>query len=333
MYRLPAEWEKQEFVMLNFPHNKSDWRCCLDEIIKTYIQIIDKISLYQKCLVVCDEISRVEKILKNANISNKNIILTQIETNDTWIGDYGCIDLSNKDKKTVSYNFTFNGWGLKFDSFLDNKFNQEFYNKKIVDTCFLTKNFVLEGGSIESNGKGTMLTTKRCLLNKNRNPHFSKTSVESFLKENFYLDKIIWLKNGYLKGDDTDAHIDTLARFLDEETIVYAKCEDKNDEHYKELQKMEKELKNSGYKILPLPLPSPLYFRGERLPSTYINFLFINGAVLIPQYRDKKDKEVLDFFKSFYKNRDIIPIDSTILIREHGSIHCATMNRWAKIRI
>jgi len=250
--RLPAEWEKQELIMVCFPHFQSDWVYCLDEITETYIQIVTKISLYQKCLIICDDISRVKSILKNANVLN---------------------------------------------------------------------------------GKGVLLTTKKCLLEKNRNPTLSQQSIELFLKNNFNLNKIIWLEHGYLRGDDTDSHIDTLARFIDEKTIVYAKCEDANDEHFEELQNMEKELKNSGFDTIALPLPSPFYFKGERLPATYINFLFINGAVLVPQYNDKKDKEILDFFKSFYINLDIIPIDSTILIREHGSIHCATMNRWAKLRI
>ncbi len=332
MYRLPAEWERQEFVMLSFPHSKSDWRCCLDQIISTYIQMIDKISLYQKCLVICDEISRVQNILNNAGILNKNIIFTQIQTNDTWIRDYGCIDVSDENK-ILSYNFTFNGWGLKFNASLDNKFSQSLYDKKIVDSTLKTENFVLEGGSIDTNGKGILLTTRKCLLENNRNPRFSQLLIESFLKNSFNLSKIIWLENGYLKGDDTDSHIDTLARFIDEKTIVYAKCEDKKDEHFNELNKMEDELKGSGFDLVPLPLPSPVYFNNKRLPATYINFLFINGALLVPQYNDKNDLKILDFFKSFYANLDIIPIDSTILIREHGSIHCATMNRRAKIRI
>ncbi len=332
MKRLPAEWEKQEFAMICFPHFQSDWVYCLDEITETYIQIVTKISLYQKCLIICDDISRVKSILKNANALNKNIFLIQIKTNDTWIRDYGCIDMIDKDK-IISYDFIFNGWGLKFDAFLDNKFNKKLYEKQILNTFLIKKDFVLEGGSIDTNGKGVLLTTKKCLLEKNRNPALSQESIELFLTNNFNLNKIIWLEHGYLKGDDTDSHIDTLARFIDEKTIVYAKCEDANDEHFEELQNMEKELKNSGFSTIALPLPSPIYFKGKRLPATYINFLFINGAVLVPQYNDEKDKEILDFFKSFYINLDIIPIDSTILIREHGSIHCATMNRWAKLRI
>jgi len=330
--RLPAEWEKQELIMVCFPHFQSDWVYCLDEITETYIQIVTKISLYQKCLIICDDISRVKSILKNANVLNKNMFLIQIKTNDTWIRDYGCIDMIDKDK-IISYDFIFNGWGLKFDAFLDNKFNQKLNEKQILNTFLVKKDFVLEGGSIDTNGKGVLLTTKKCLLEKNRNPTLSQQSIELFLKNNFNLNKIIWLEHGYLRGDDTDSHIDTLARFIDEKTIVYTKCEDENDEHFEELQNMEKELKNSGFDTIALPLPSPFYFKGERLPATYINFLFINGAVLVPQYNDKKDKEILDFFKSFYINLDIIPIDSTILIREHGSIHCATMNRWAKLRI
>ncbi|NPA74245.1 MAG: agmatine deiminase family protein [Epsilonproteobacteria bacterium] len=329
MFRLPAEWEKQDSIMLTFPHSKSDWIYCLDEIEKTYTQMIKAISRYQKCLVICDDIQRVKTILKD--IDNPNIIYAQIPTNDTWIRDYGAIDVFNDDK-IISYDFIFNGWGGKFEASLDNRLNKRVYENKLYKNTLKSIDFILEGGSIDSNGKGVLLTTTKCLLNNNRNSSHSQKEIENLLKKLFGLNRILWLENGYLEGDDTDSHVDTLARFVDEKSIVYTKCYDKNDKHFFELDKMEKELQKSGFNLIPLPLPSAKFYKNERLPATYINFLLLNDALLVPVYNDEKDNEVLEFFKSFYKNRDIIPIDSTTLIKEHGSIHCATINRWATLK-
>ncbi len=327
MAKIFAEWEKQELVMLTFPHSKSDWNYCLKEITKTYIQMVKAITKYEKCLILCDDIARVKNILKP--FLNNNTLFVQISTNDTWIRDYGAIDCIDRNK-IISYDFTFNGWGKKFDAHLDNKANQEIYKQNIFQNSLKKIDFVLEGGSIDTNSKGVLLTTERCLLEKNRNPHLCKKEIDTYLKQLFDLEKIIWLKHGYLRGDDTDSHIDMIARFLDSNTIAYIKCENEDDEHFEELKEMEDELQKTGFKLAPLPLPSPVFFDGKRVPATYLNFLLINDAILVPQYNDKNDEKILTFFNNFYKNRDIIPIDSTILIREHGSIHCATINRWVK---
>ncbi len=330
MSRLPAEWERQECVMLTYPHKKSDWTCCLREIKKTYKELISHISRYQKCLVLCDDKKQTKKELKE--ILNDNIYLFKIDTNDTWIRDYGAIDLYDGDE-IVSLDFRFNGWGGKFEASLDNEVNHKLYSQGIFANRLIKQDFVLEGGSIDSNGEGVLLSTAKCLLNPNRNPRLSKEQIENKLKDLFSLKKILWLENGALEGDDTDSHIDTLARFLDENTIAYVKCYDKDDIHFKELEKMERELQKSGFNLAPLPLPTPKYHQKERLPATYLNFLFLNGALLLPVYNDLHDKQVVTFFKNFYKNIDIIPIDSTTLIREHGSIHCATMQRYTKPNI
>ncbi|MEO1958013.1 MAG: agmatine deiminase family protein, partial [Nautiliaceae bacterium] len=184
-------------------------------------------------------------------------------------------------------------------------------------------NFVLEGGSVDSNGK-TILTTSKCLLEPNRNYPMSKEEIDEFLKRELFVDDIIWLNYGFLEGDDTDSHIDTLARFVNEDTIVYCRCEDKNDIHYNELKKMEEELKKTPFNLIPLPLPSPKFWDNNRLPATYANFLIINGAVLLPVYEDKKDRYAYDMFCEIFPNREIIPINANTLIKQHGSIHCVT---------
>ncbi len=323
--RLPAEWERQECVMVNYPHKGSDWICCLEDVKKTYRDIIKAISKYEKCLVICNDVKSVRNELKD--IINNNIIFTQAKTNDTWIRDYGAIDVF-EDDEVVSYDFTFNGWGGKFEAKLDNESNSTLYKNGIFSNRLIKEDMILEGGSIDTNGKRVLLTTSKCLLNPNRNPSLSKKEIEQKLKKFFGLTKIIWLENGTLIGDDTDSHIDTLARFLNKDTIAYVKCYDKKDKHFNELQKMENELKQTGFNLIPLPLPHPIFYNSERLPATYLNFLFINGAILLPIYNDRNDKKVIKILENFYPKIDIIPIDSTILIREHGSVHCSTMQRF-----
>ncbi len=321
MKRLPAEWEKQKILLITFPHKKTDWNRYLKEIRKSYVEIIKTIAKFQKVLILSDNKKRVKSYFKK----RKNLKFVEIKSNDTWIRDYGFITLLGEKRKYL-YNFKFNGWGDKFSSSLDNKINRKLYKKGLFKKYkLINRNFILEGGSIDTNGKGVLLTTEECLLNKNRN-NLSKREIAKKLKKFFNLKKIIWLKNGHLIGDDTDAHIDTIARFIDEKTIAYVKCYDKNDPHFKSLSKMEKELKKREFNLLPLPLPSPKFYDGERLPATYLNFLFINGALILPIYNDIYDEVAIKRLKKFFKNRKkIVTIDASILIREHGSLHCATI--------
>ena len=316
--RLPAEWEKQSSIMVVFPTNHKDWQHSLKEIQKSYIEFINAIIKFQKCIVVCDK----PDILKNHLITTDNIEIYNIKTDDTWIRDFGPIDVYiNGELK--SYNFKFNAWGNKFQSSLDNNFNKYLCKKNLIDI-----DFILEGGSIESNGDGVMLSTSKCIFNANRNSTYKPKDIEEKLATTFGLKKLIILKYGHLIGDDTDAHIDTLARFIDKETIAYAKCTDKNDIHFNELLKMEDELKKTGFKLVPLPLPSPIYFNNRRLPATYLNFVFINDAIIVPTYNDKNDKKVLEILKKKIKNRKVIGVNSKVFIRENGSLHCSSINNF-----
>ncbi len=318
--RLPAEWERQSFIAVVFPSKVSDWSHSLKEIENSYIKFIDILSTYQKTVVLSDDIRRVKHLLKKRD----NIKIVQIETNDTWIRDFGAISVE-KESKIILYDFIFNAWGGKFESELDNE-----VNKKLFEAGFFTDltpiDFVLEGGSIDSNGNGIMLTTSKCIFNKNRNPNLSKEEILDKLKKLFGLKKIIVLNHGSLIGDDTDSHIDTLARFVNENTIVYTKCYDKDDEHYEELSKMEKELQNTGFSLLPLPLPSKKIWNEKRLPATYINFVLINNAIIVPTYDDKFDKIAIETFKNIYPDREVKGTDASIFIREHGALHCASIN-------
>ena len=310
-YLIP-EWEKQEFVQLVFPHKNTDWNCCLDEAIKTFTEIAYAIAQYQKVLICYEDKNTI------AHLKHKNFIFKKVKNNDTWARDFGAISIRENGKIKL-LDFVFNGWGLKYPSNYDNNISRKIFKKKKLKSF----NFVLEGGAIDTNGE-VLLTHKKTMLEKNRNYPLKKEEIEKFLKKELNVKKVIWLNYGFLEGDDTDSHIDTLARFVNKDTIVYLKCYDKEDIHYNELQLMEKELLETGYNLVPLPLPEPIYFEGERLPATYINFLITNRAVLVPTYNCKYDKEVIEIFKKLFKNKEIIPINSNVLIRQHGSVHCLT---------
>jgi agmatine/peptidylarginine deiminase len=323
MKRAIAEFEEQSFTQIIFPHKNSDWIDYLQEAQKTFKNIINQIIKYQKCLVVCDN---VEEVKKHFN-EDANLFFVEYETNDTWARDCSalCVEDANKVKLL---DFTFNAWGEKFESSKDNLMSKSIskhYDKKLESI-----EFVLEGGAVESNGADAILTTSACLLNKNRNPHLSKEQITQKLKGFFGASEILYLNHGYLAGDDTDSHIDTLARFIDEKNIMYLRCEDKKDEHYEELKLMEDELKSfastHNFKLIALPMTDAIYFEDERLPATYANFLFVNGAVLVPTYNVKQDKKALDIFRQTFKDRDIIGVDCSTLIKQHGSLHCVTMN-------
>ncbi|MDR1285296.1 MAG: agmatine deiminase family protein [Campylobacteraceae bacterium] len=323
MKRLFAEWEKQEALLFVLPHENTDWNKYLDEILYSYREFISAVSKFQNCFVLCANLKKAEAILDGID----NVAFFEVPTNDTWIRDFGAIDVKS-DNEIISYDFTFNAWGGKFDASLDNLVNKTLYNNKKLQGELLNIPLILEGGSIDSNGEEVMLTTKKCLLEKHRNPHLTFPQIDTKLKELFGLKKIVWLENGYLKGDDTDSHVDTLARFIKPDTIAYTTCKDEKDEHYLELKKMEEELKNTGFNLLPLPLPKPIFYDKHRLPATYANFVFVNGALIVPTYNDKNDDRVLNSLQNALSNHKIVGVDARVFIREHGSLHCATMNRY-----
>lgn len=323
MKRFIAEFEEQSFTQIIFPHKNSDWVEYLHEAEANFENIIKEIIKYQKCLVVCADIKDVQKRFE----PNKNLHFVEYETNDTWARDCSALCVENGSNIEL-LDFTFTGWGGKFDASKDNAMSRKIskhYSKKLR-----TIDMILEGGAIESNGVDTILTTSECVLNKNRNSTLSKEQTTKILKDEFGMSKILYLNHGYLAGDDTDSHVDTLARFVDERTIMYVKCEDKDDEHYRELKLMEEELetfaKDEGFTLVALPMSSACYFDDERLPATYANFLFVNGAVLVPTYGVEQDAEALAIFKRTFPIKDIVPINCFTLIKQHGSLHCVTMN-------
>lgn len=331
----PPEWYPQSAIQLTWPHPDTDWDYMLEEVTACYVNIAVEILKRQKLIVVCHNAETVKYELKEHKDLFPNLTLVELPTNDTWARDHSGISVINNGKKQV-YDFTFNGWGLKFASNYDNQISRGLFKNGIFKSdveLINKKDFALEGGALESDGKGTLLTTSECLLSANRNSFMSKDEIEKYLKEAFGLNKILWLDHGYLSGDDTDSHIDTLARYCDEHTIVYVKCEDKKDEHYEALTKMEEQLKTftdyqgNPYKLISLPMAKAVYDEdNERLPATYANFLIMNDVVLLPFYNDQeRDTEAKEKLEIAFPTREIIGIDCSSLIRQHGSLHCITM--------
>lgn len=320
MIKTIAEWSEQEYLILALPHENTDWKAYLDEIKHSYIELVKIVSKYQKVLLIAPNESDF-KPFKDM----KNVEFFICETNDTWIRDYGAIDIL-KDGKLSSLNFIFNAWGDKFQSKLDNEVSEKLFKAKFK-TRLENIDLILEGGSVEFNGQGTMLTTTKCLLNDNRNK-LSKEILDKRLKELFNLNKIIWLENGFIKGDDTDSHIDTLARFIDENTVAISSCTDEQDEHYAELLAMKKELLKEDFKLLELPLPSAKFYEGKKLAATYANFIFINNALIVPTYNDKNDELVLQKLQKALPDKDVIGLDALVFVRQNGSLHCSCQNRF-----
>lgn len=341
MIRLPAEWEPQSAIQFTFPHEDSDWAPILEEVEQCFARIIETVTRFQKVLVVCKNMGKTRFLLRGCH--QGNLMLVEMASNDTWARDHGGITVFENDEP-ILLDFIFNGWGLKFAADKDNLITGRLYEKGIFNVKKLLKTgLALEGGGIESDGQGTLLTTAECLLSPNRNPHLSKKQIENRLKKLFGVKRILWLHHGYLAGDDTDSHIDTLARLCDAQTIAYVKCDDETDEHYHALKAMETELKafytvplnrdddrsvkgGERYNLVALPMADACYDRdGQRLPATYANFLIMNGAVLVPTYNVPQDEHALKILRGVFPDREVIGLDCRPLIWQHGSLHCITM--------
>jgi len=323
-----GEWEKQRAVLMAFPHEDTDWADDLQSNLSPFIRIAQAIAYAQPVYIICKDKKQIASLF----CSTRNMSFIEIPTNDTWIRDYGYISIKEAGEIKL-LDFRFDAWGEKFEASLDNQVNKILHQKGYLGTTpLISIDFVLEGGSIESDGNGTIMTTSACLCNLNRNGGLSKTEIEEKLKNYLSAKRILWLDNGYLAGDDTDSHIDTLARFVSEDTIMYLSCQDSQDEHYEALAKMKKQLEsfrtmdNKPYKLIALPMTQAIFNeKGQRLPSTYANFLITNKALIYPSYQDEADKKAHEIFKNFFTDKEIIAINCLKLIEQGGSLHCSTM--------
>ncbi len=330
--RFPAEWEPQSGVMLSWPHQHSDWQSSLAEIEPVYIHLCKAISEHELCLILCYDNAHCDHVLQalranNVMLSNCHAVVCQ--TNDTWCRDYAPIS-ARMNSHTALNNFVFNGWGEKYEARLDNAVATHLHTLGIFNGIKMhNHDVVLEGGSVDSDGTGTILTTSECLLK--RHPDKDKESIEHLLGMTLGVQRTLWLDHGQISGDDTDRHIDNLARFVNEQTIVYATCEDSAHPDYHSLQSMQQQLQGfrqtngAAYRLIPLPLPAPVIFAGKQLPASYVNFLIINDAVLVPMFNQPTDAAAIATLQDCFPERYILGVDSRALIKQYGGIHCATM--------
>ena len=330
---LPAEWEPQSGIQLTWPHSGTDWAPMLDEISQCYARIVREIIRFEPVMIVTPSADIVHPYIED--LDQDRIHICEVRgTNDTWARDHGGITVTNNDKPAV-FNFIFNGWGMKYPANYDNQIVSEMESGQAFAPGIKVFNlpFVLEGGSIESDGCGTVLTTASCLFSNNRNEPWLSHNTKDDLAFFLGADRLLVLENGYLEGDDTDGHVDTLARFCDPETIAYVQCTDPDDSHFDELLAMERELlalrtaEGKPYRLISLPMAEPVCDEdGYQLPATYANFLILNGAVLVPAYgNDELDEQAREVLQTAFPDREIISVDCLPLIQQGGAIHCATM--------
>lgn len=330
--RLPAEWESHGAILLSWPHALTDWAYMLDEVTRCYINIVEAITQESAVIIVAPDIDEPKRYL--SHLDQSRIKYCAVDTNDTWARDFGVITTIDENNNYILNDFQFNGWGLKFAACKDNLITRSLMEKDVIKGIYRNHlGFALEGGSVESDGKGLILTTSECLLSPNRNGDLTKTDIESYLTEVFGLRKILWLDYGFLEGDDTDSHIDTLARIAPNDTIVYVGTDDVADVHYEALQSMKRQLMGfstidgNPFNLIELPLPDAIYDEdGLRLPATYANFLIMEKSVIMPIYNQpRKDLLATQIMKIAFPNHNIITVDCTALIKQHGSLHCVTM--------
>ena len=324
---MPAEWEPQSAVQLTWPHAHTDWAPILPEITAVYEEMAREISKREGLLIV------TPKEL-TPHLSPLTPHLLPLDTNDTWARDHGFITVVDssplgRSGEVLLLDFCFNGWGEKFEATLDNQINRHLFEQGFVKGTYENHlDFVLEGGSIESDGKGTIFTTECCLMAPHRNQPLTKQEIEDRLKLWLGAERIVWLQHGSLIGDDTDGHIDTLVRICPNDTLLYIGGDDDHPDLYEMEQELQtlRTLKGQPYRLLKLPLPRPIYDEGERLPATYANYLVINGAVLVPTYAQPDlDTEALRIIGEAFPDREIVGIDCRAVIKQHGSLHCCTM--------
>jgi len=333
--RFPAEWEDQQGILLCFPHNGNDWPGKYEAIQWAFVEFIKKVAIYETVfLVVSDEKlkEKVTAMLERARVNLDNLSFIIQKTNRSWMRDSGPIIVKNGEKREA-LNFNFNGWAkyknYQLDKHVPAKVAQ-FLDIPLTQVMYKGKPVIVEGGAIDSNGKGTLLTSEECLMHPNiqvRNPNFTKADYEAVFKEYLGITNVIWLGDG-IEGDDTHGHIDDLCRFINEDTIVTIIETNTEDNNYLPLQDNLKRLQNAKLEngrspiIVALPMPKRLDFEDLRLPASYANFLILNKCVLVPTFNDPNDRKALNILAECFPDREIIGISAIDLIWGFGTLHC-----------
>ena len=331
--RLPAEWEPQSAVLIAWPHAGTDWAERLAEVETTYVALAAAVTRFEPLVVVVADAAvqaHAEARLRDARVELARVRFVQLPYDDTWLRDSGPITLRDGDEHFQLTDFRFTGWGGKFGAEQDDALVAGLVEAGVFGKAAHRRiDWALEGGGIESDGEGTVLTTWRCLVQ--RHPEQSRDEMGAILRDGLRVSRVLWLDHGYLEGDDTDAHIDTLARFAPGDRIVFQACDDASDAHHDELQRMAAELAalrttdDRPYELHPLPWAQPIIDEGRRLAASYANYLIVNGAVLVPAYGDAADDEAARIIGTAYPGREVVQVPCRPLIWQNGSLHCITM--------
>lgn len=331
--RFIPEWEPVEYVLLALPNKDTDWDYILPEAVDQYKRLVKAFSDEGlKVILLCDNVEEAREIMKDC--PQDKILYVLAEYNDTWTRDYGIITVV-RNERLRALDFGFNAWGLKFAADKDNLVNLYLDKKGLLQplTYRNERDFVLEGGSVESDGNGTVMTTSRCLQSPNRNGGKTKAELNHELHDRLGADHVLWLDHGALEGDDTDSHIDTLARLAPDDTIVFTGTKNFDDPQFESLLAMRAQLtlfrtaEGNPYNLVELPLPDPVTDEeGNRLPATYANYLVANGVIFMPTYaQPNKDELAMRSIKIAFPEHKVVGVDCRTLLRQHGSLHCATM--------
>ncbi len=336
-FRLPAEWEKHEATWLGWPHNKEDWPGKFIPIPWVFVEIIRRISTGEKVRLLVESKKHIEKakfVLRSANVDSANVEFFTLKSDRGWMRDISPLFIKNGEELSA-VNFKFNGWA-KYSNYKEDekfpKFVSEKFNLKNVIPEYNGKHVVLEGGAIDYNGEGTLITTEECLLDENkqvRNPGFDKTDYEEIFRKYLGVKNILWLVKG-ISGDDTHGHVDDLCRFVNNKTLLLVQEKNNDDENYKTLQENKERTENfiledgSKPEVIFLPMPEPVIFKGQRLPASYANFYIANSAVLVPTFNDPNDKTALGIISELITDRPVIGIHALDLVWGLGTLHCLT---------
>ena len=331
-FRLPAEWEAQAGVIVAWPHAGTDWAPRLAQIESAYVALATAIARFEPVLICVADAAvraRATGLLTAAGVDAARVRFVEAAYDDTWLRDSGPLTLSDGSGFEL-VDFRFTGWGGKFEGGRDDRLIEALLARGVFRSARHRRiDWALEGGAIESDGNGTLLTTWRCL--HQRHPQMSLEEMDAQLLDAFGASRVLWLQYGYLEGDDTDAHIDTLARFAPDDAIVFQTCDDPADPHYDELARMHEEIARlrtvdgQPYRLFPLPWARAIVDEGRRLASSYANYLVVNDAVLMPAYGGATDAEAAKVIAAAHPGRQIVPVDARALIWQNGSVHCLTM--------
>ncbi|MFT5526711.1 MAG: agmatine deiminase [Pirellulaceae bacterium] len=336
-YRWPAEWETHKATWLSWPHNRDTWPKKFEPMVPQYVEMVRALATSEPVHILAGgESARREAEEQLASIdivAARNITFHDIPTNDAWIRDHGPVFLqATGDAEAGLIDWLYNSWGGKYPPYdLDNA-----VPRKLADLLSMKRfnpGFVLEGGAIEGNGNGTIMSTKSSLLDRRRNPTMDESIVARYLQNYLGMQQLIWLPGTELAGDDTDGHIDQLARFVNQNTIVYASCHDSSDENYASLYANQQALSEAvdpngnSWQIIPLPIPAPMYYEGSRLPASYCNFYIANSIVLVPAFDDPHDEIARTTLQQCFPDRDVVLANARDIVWGLGAFHCLTQQQ------